>query len=90
MKTHLDVEKGNFVIHLIRPELMLKGKSDLWVINAMKIGEDDKKTTRVVAVTQRYSAVWCVTADKEISVEAIFWFEFRTREESVCERQIKV
>ena len=38
MKIHKDVEKGNFVIYLIRPELMLKEKSDLWVINSMKIG----------------------------------------------------
>ena len=42
MKTHLDVEKGNFAIYLIRSELMLKGKSDLWVINAMKIGVEPK------------------------------------------------
>ena len=39
MKIHKDVEKGNFVIYLIRPELMLKEKSDLWVINSMKIGD---------------------------------------------------
>ena len=40
MKIHKDVEKGNFVIYLIRPELMLKEKSDLWVINSMKIGDE--------------------------------------------------
>ena len=47
MKIHKDVEKGNFVIYLIRPELMLKEKSDLWVINSMKIGVEPPATPTI-------------------------------------------